>query len=157
MMNWSSRGWLAAPLTPPYMPFGIRRFNLHGSVVTCSTLLLFCSLALLWNTFSSCPKFILRVRPHIRFGLPFFRPWFSHCNLHSCRLFGPSLHLHYRDFITTMTLADFSPFVVTTRSLVRPHGISHQSFLVYLPNLPAWVTFAFWTSRLLARLSVMQA
>ncbi|MBQ0041511.1 MAG: hypothetical protein KBS56_05725 [Clostridiales bacterium] len=52
-------------------------------------------------------------------------------------LFSPSFHLHYRDFITTMASADFSPFVVTTCSLVRPHGISHQSFLVYLPNLPA--------------------
>ena len=30
---------------------------------------------------------------------------------------------------------------------MRPHGISHQSFLVYLPNLPAWVTIAFWISR----------
>ena len=29
---------------------------------------------------------------------------------------------------------------------VRPHGISHQSFLVYLPNLHVRITFAFWTS-----------
>ena len=29
---------------------------------------------------------------------------------------------------------------------MRPHGISHQSFLVYLPNLHVRITFAFWTS-----------
>ena len=40
---------------------------------------------------------------------------------------------------------------------VRPPGISHQSFLVYLPNLPVWVTIAFWTLRLVARLSVILA
>ena len=56
-----------------------------------------------------------------------------------------------------MESADFSLFVVTTGSLVRPHGISHQSFLVYLPNILAWFTVAFWTSRLLARLSTVQA
>ena len=56
-----------------------------------------------------------------------------------------------------MASADFSLFVVTTVSLVRPHGISHQSFLVYLPNLLTWVTIAFWTLRLLARLSTTQA
>lgn len=56
-----------------------------------------------------------------------------------------------------MDSADFSLFVVTTYSLVRPHGISHQSFLVYLPNLLTWVTIAFWTSRLYARLSTTQA
>ena len=72
-------------------------------------------------------------------------------------LFSPSLHLYYRGFYTTMAFADFSLFVVTTVSLVRPHGISHQSFLVYLPNLLAWVTVAFWTSRLQARLSTIQA
>ena len=72
-------------------------------------------------------------------------------------LFSPSLHLYYKGFNTTMAFADFSLFVVTTYSLVRPHGISHQSFLVYLPNLLAWFTVAFWTSRLLARLSTVQA
>lgn len=40
---------------------------------------------------------------------------------------------------------------------VRPHGISRHSFLVYLPNLPAWVTFAFGASRLFARLPAIQA
>ena len=46
-------------------------------------------------------------------------------------------HIHYRYFNATTTLADFSSFVVTTKSLMRPHGISHQSFLVNLPNLLA--------------------
>ena len=72
-------------------------------------------------------------------------------------LFGPSLHIHCRYFYATTTLADFSPFVVTTKSLMRPRGISHQSFFVYLPNLLAQVTVAFWTLRLIARSSVMQA
>ena len=40
---------------------------------------------------------------------------------------------------------------------VRPHGISLQSFLVYLPNLPVWVTIAFWISRLFARSSIILA
>jgi hypothetical protein len=33
-------------------------------------------------------------------------------------LFAPSLHLHYRDFFTTMGSADFSQFVVTR--LMKP-------------------------------------
>jgi len=45
--------------------------------------------------------------------------------------------------VTTMASADFSTFVVTTssqailqpRTLWRPHGISHHSFLVYPPDL----------------------
>jgi hypothetical protein len=57
-----------------------------------------------------------------------------------------------------MVSADFSQFVVTTDfPPVRSHGISRQSFLVYLPDLPAWVTIAFWTSLLHASLSAMQA
>ena len=40
---------------------------------------------------------------------------------------------------------------------VRPHGISLQSFLVYLPNLHIRVTIAFWTLRLLARSSAVCA
>jgi hypothetical protein len=66
------------------------------------------------------------------------------------------------------TLPDFSVLwsLLTSHSslllqisppVVRPHGISRQSFLVYLPNLLAWVTIAFWTSPLLASLSAMQA
>ncbi len=57
-----------------------------------------------------------------------------------------------------MVSADFSQFVVTTEfPSVRPHGISRQSFLVYLPNLLTWVTVTFWTSPLLASSSAMQA
>ena len=41
--------------------------------------------------------------------------------------------------------------------LVRPHGISRQSFPVYLPNLPIWVTIAFWTLSLIADSSVIWA
>lgn len=44
-----------------------------------------------------------------------------------------------------MTSADFSRFVVTTVSLMRPHGLSHISFLVYLQNLRFRVTVTFWT------------
>ena len=45
-------------------------------------------------------------------------------------IFSPSLHLHYRSFITTMASADFSWFVVTASgTLMRPHGISCTSFL----------------------------
>ena len=40
---------------------------------------------------------------------------------------------------------------------VRPHGISRQSFLVYLPDLRTWVTVAFWTSLSVASLSAMHA
>ena len=56
-----------------------------------------------------------------------------------------------------MTSADSSLFVVTTMSLVRPHGISRSSFLVYLPDLPIWVTVTFWTSLLCVNLSVIWA
>ena len=37
------------------------------------------------------------------------------------------------------------------------HGISIQSFHVYLPDLPTWVTVTFWTSPLYASLSAMRA
>ena len=59
----------------------------------------------------------------------------------------------------TMASADFSQFVVTTAFLppVRPHGISHQSFLVYLPDLRLWVTVAFGTSLPYASLSAIGA
>ena len=40
---------------------------------------------------------------------------------------------------------------------MRPHGISHQSFLVYLSDLRLWVTIAFWTSLPLASLSAINA
>ena len=40
---------------------------------------------------------------------------------------------------------------------VRPHGISRQSFLVYLPDLRLRVTVAFWTSLSLASLSASHA
>ena len=40
---------------------------------------------------------------------------------------------------------------------MRPHGISIQSFHVYLPDLPTWVTVTFWTSPLYASLSAMRA
>ena len=45
----------------------------------------------------------------------------------------------------TSTSADSSTFVVTIlNGLPRPHGISHTSFIVYLPNLRIKVTVAFW-------------
>ena len=58
-----------------------------------------------------------------------------------------------------MTSADFSQFVVTTAISppVRPHGISRQSFLVYLPDLRIWVTTLFWTSLPWASLSAIYA
>ena len=43
------------------------------------------------------------------------------------------------------------------RPPVRPHGISRQSFLVYLPDLRLWVTIAFWTLLRLASLSAINA
>ena len=44
----------------------------------------------------------------------------------------------------TSTSADSSAFVVTIPSgLPRPHGISHTSFIVYLPDLRIKVTVAF--------------
>lgn len=44
----------------------------------------------------------------------------------------------------TTTSADSSAFVVTIPSgLPRPHGISHTSFIVYLPDLRIKVTVAF--------------
>ena len=59
----------------------------------------------------------------------------------------------------TMASADFSQFVVTTAFVppVRPHGISRQSFLVYLPDLRLWVTVAFWTLLSFASLSAKDA
>src|SRR5699024_11320257 len=63
------------------------------------------------------------------------------CNIHfacAVKLFGPSV------FPPTMTSADFSLFVVTTSSLVRPHGISSNTFIVYLQNLRLGFTVTFW-------------
>jgi len=83
-------------------------------------------------------------------------------------LVGP-IHSHPKVHLTLncLTLPDFSVLwsLLTSHSSlllqvslsVRPHGISHQSFLVYLPNLPTWVTVTFWTSLLLASSSAMQA
>ena len=62
------------------------------------------------------------------------------CNIHfACafKLFGPSV------FPPTMTSADFSLFVITTSSLVRPHGISPNTFIVYLQNLRFGFTVTF--------------
>ena len=62
------------------------------------------------------------------------------CNIHftcAVKLFCPSA------FPPTMTSADFSLFVVTTVSLVRPHGISPNTFIVYLQNLRFGFTVTF--------------
>ena len=68
----------------------------------------------------------------------------------------PSLHPHYRNFITTMTSADFSQFVVTAAnetacetSTLKVHALS--------PHPPATFTGTsgnFWTSSPFADLSV---
>ena len=53
----------------------------------------------------------------------------------------------------TSTFADSSVFVVTIlNGLPRPHGISHTSFIVYLPNLRIKVTVAFWNFTVLGQL-----
>ena len=65
------------------------------------------------------------------------------CYIHfACafKLFGPSV------FPPTMTSADFSLFVITTSSLVRPHGISPNTFIVYLQNLHFGFTVTFLSS-----------
>ena len=50
----------------------------------------------------------------------------------------------YYSNTATSTSADFLVFVVTILlGLPRPHGISHTSFIVYLPNLRIKVTVAF--------------
>ena len=54
-------------------------------------------------------------------------------------------------------LTSHSSLLLRISPPVRPHGISRQSFLVYLPDLPTRVTFAFWTSLLLASSSAVQA
>ena len=50
--------------------------------------------------------------------------------------------LRYYDLCWLLTVRCYS----ANDTAVRPHGISHNSFLVYLPNLPIELTFAFWTS-----------
>ena len=53
----------------------------------------------------------------------------------------------------TSTSADSSVFVVTIlNGLPRPHGISHTSFIVYLPNLRIKVTVAFGNFTVLGQL-----
>lgn len=47
-------------------------------------------------------------------------------------------------FPPTMTSAVFSLFIVTTMSLVRPHGINSSTFIVYLQNLHLGFMVAFW-------------
>jgi len=57
-----------------------------------------------------------------------------------------------------MTSADFSWFIITT--VLAAHETSRDKSSVFpcqLPDLPAWITIAFWTSLLLASLSSMQA
>lgn len=82
-----------------------------------------------------------------------------------CQVFPQGIHLITRlqcsvlRLAPTTTSADFSQFVVTAANepSVRPHGISHQSFLVYLPDLHAWVTVAIWTLLPLASSSARRA
>ena len=49
------------------------------------------------------------------------------------------------------------PRLCLGKAPVRPHGISSESFLVYLPDLRLGVTVAFGTSLLLASLSIQTA
>ena len=57
--------------------------------------------------------------------------------------FIPPVVLSFLALTSTMTSADFSLFVVTTVSLVRPHGISPNTFIVYLQNLRFGFTVTF--------------
>ena len=50
-------------------------------------------------------------------------------------LFSPSLHPHYRDFITTMASADFSQFVVTAANETACETSRDKSSV--FPRLPA--------------------
>ena len=68
----------------------------------------------------------MRSFPSVSLDLTIFCPisygrCYLFCNsrhTQTCWLFAPSLHLHYRDFLTTMGSADFSQFVVTR--LMKP-------------------------------------
>ena len=58
-------------------------------------------------------------------------------------LFGPSRNFfRYYDLCWLLTVRCYS----ANDTAVRPHGISHNSFLVYLPDLPFELTFAFRAS-----------
>ena len=69
------------------------------------------------------------------------------------------LHPHYRDFLTTMGSADFSPFVVTTANGTAGET-SPLKVRALSPHLSAAFTGAsgnFWTSSLFADLSVFSS
>ena len=71
-------------------------------------------------------------------------------------LFSPSLHPHYRDFLTTMASADFSQFVITTAndsacetSTLKVHALSSHLSATFTRT-----SSNFWTSSSFADLSV---
>ena len=128
------------------MPFGIRRFNITSKRgALCAFSFPFPRIRFTWC--STC-SFTFRF-PAVGYSM-------GHTFDCTVTLFGPSA---LPTALPTMASADFSQFVVTTAFAppARPHGISRQSFLVYLPDLRTWVTVAFWTSLPFASLSAMLA
>ena len=71
-------------------------------------------------------------------------------------MFAPSLHPHYRDFLTTMGSADFSPFVVTTATGAagETSPLKARTLSPHLSAASTGTSGNFWTSSFRADLSV---
>ena len=98
------------------------------------------------------------VPAHLRFAFPAVRYSSGHTFDYTVMLFGPSATLvSMRCLLWLLLTSHGSLLLRLTKPPMRPHGISLQSFLVYLPDLRSWVTVAFWTSLSWASLSAMYA
>lgn len=71
-------------------------------------------------------------------------------------MFSPSLHSHYRNFLTTMASADFSQFVVTTadETACEISPVKVRTLSLHAPAAFTRTSSNFWTSVLCATLSV---
>ena len=101
------------------------------------------------------PKFCA-VSAHLRFALPAVRYSTGHTFDYTVILFGPSAKVA-PCLLWPLLTSHSSLLLRLLRPPVRPHGISRQSFLVYLPDLRLRVTVAFWTSLPHASLSAVNA
>ena len=80
-------------------------------------------------------------------------------------LFSPSLHFHYRSFLTTTTSADFCTSSSTSRYwlLFSEHTVqtspgTHTFFFsVHLPYLPCMIPCSYWDFDLSCSLTLMQS
>ena len=96
----SSRGDFLSPLTPPYMPFGIRRFNITS-----------------------------KHDAHLRFAFPAVRYSMGHTFDYTVTLFSPSaLPIPGLCLLRPLLTSHSSLLLLRVSQPVRPHGISLPVF-----------------------------